>query len=193
MFGKPWHSTNGGDISDPATTPIIWKRSKQKCLRALESANNSMILEKCHFKETNNSMQIEPISKSVACIHKTTSQTAKLTCNDKMKIINLIAGSNQLQMNADCILENNNEAIFLGKAEQNDEETFQLSIELRSNSLCGSNIASTPTDEIKMTFSLTLAYIAVTLIACLYIRIGILKIAMLYCNSPAKTNSYNNN
>ena len=114
MFGKTWYNTNCGDISKPAET-IVWQKSKPECHRALESANNSMIFEKCHFKETNKSMQIEPISKSIVCIHKITSQTAKLTCNEKLKIINLIAGTTQLQMDADCILENNDEDIFLVK------------------------------------------------------------------------------
>ena len=51
MFGKIWYSANRRDISEPTKTPIIWQRSKRKCLRALETANNTMIFEKFHFKE----------------------------------------------------------------------------------------------------------------------------------------------
>ena len=87
----------------------------------------------------------------------------------------------------------NNETIFLAEAEQNDEETFQLSIELRSYSFYDSGNTQTHTDAIKMTFSLTLACKAITLIVCLYVRIGYLKMAMLYCNNPAKANSNNSN
>ena len=193
MFGKTWYSTNNGDISKPAETPIIWQKSKPECHRALESANNSMIFEKCHFKETNKSMQIEPISKSTVCIHKITSQTAKLTCNEKMTIINLIAGTTQLQMDADCILENNDEDIFLAEAERNDKETFQLSIELSSNSIYDGDNGQTHIDAIKTTFSLTVACTAITLAICLYVYIGYWKLARLYCKKPTKANNNNNN
>lgn len=193
MFGKTWYNTNNKDVSKPAKLPIVWQKSKPECHEALEKANNSMIFEKCHFKETNKSMQIEPISKSIVCIHKVTSQTAKLTCNDKMKIINLIAGSTQLQMDANCILENNDDAIFLSNTEQNDKETFQLSIELSANSIYDGDNENTDKDAIKITFSLTVACTAITLAICLYGYIAYLKIAMWYCKKPAKTNTNNDN
>ena len=96
-------------------------------------------------------------------------------------------------MNANCILENNNEAIFLAKAEQNDKETFQLSIELSANSIYDSDNGQTDTDAIKITFSLTVACTAITLAVCLYVYIGYLKLAMWYCKKPAKTSNNNDN
>ena len=178
MFGKTWYNTNNGDVSEPAELPIVWQKSKPECHRALEKANNSMIFEKCHFKETNKSMQFEPISKAIVCIHIITSQTVKLICNDKMKIINLIAGSTQLQMDAGCILESGDDAIFLATAEQNDKETFQLSIELSANSIYDSDNGKTDTDAIKITFSIIVACTAITLAVCLYFYIGCLRLTM---------------